>query len=100
MHNEHGSAGKVMAAFVAGAATALVAGGYLLYGPNGKRHRSDLERWIKDAKEDVLERMSELKDVSQKAYETIVDEVLEDYALARDLTESQMHRLGARFKAK
>lgn len=94
------TSGKLLAAFVAGAAVVLAAGGYLFYGPKGRKHRRELEHWIDDAKEDMLDRMAELKDVSRQTYNTIVDEVVEDYSLAKDLTKAEAQRLGTRFKAR
>lgn len=98
-HNDS-SSGKVLAAFVAGAATALMAGGYYLYGPDGRRHREELDVWIEDTKDRILERLTELKDTTEETYNSVVDEVIDDYALARDLTSAQVRRLGAHFKAR
>lgn len=99
-YRDHSSGGKVFAAFIMGAAVALLASGYLLYGPGGRRRRDELEHWLEDAKGKIAERMSDLKNVTQASYNAIVDEVLVDYAVAKDLTQWQARRLAARLKAR
>ena len=84
-----------MAAFVTGAATAVAAGGYFLFGPNGRYNREKSARWIEATKKKVLARMRVLKDVGEDAYEQILDDVIEDYTKAKKLTLKQ----GARLKA-
>ena len=99
-HRDHSSGGKVFAAFLTGAAIALLASGYLLYGPGGRRRRDELEHWLEDAKGKVATRIADLKEVTQASYNTIVDEVLADYAVAKDLSQWQARRLAARLKAR
>jgi len=99
-HHNHSSPGKVIAAFLAGAAVAVAAGGYLLYGPEGRRRRDAVEDWLDEVKDEVQQRLAKVKNATQTSYDALVDEVLESYAAARDLSGWQARRLAARFKAR
>lgn len=85
-------------AFIAGAAAALAAGGYFLYGPEGRRHRRQVESFIEDTKADILGRMEDAKDLTQDSYNAIVDEVIEDAGLAKRVGRAQALRLAQGFK--
>lgn len=87
-------------AFLAGAATAVIAGGYFLYGPQGRRHRWQTERFIEDTKSRILERMEGARDLSQDAYNRIVDEVVSDTDLAKRLGRAKAMRLAQKFKTR
>lgn len=101
MHNhDHSSGGRAIGAFLAGAAVALLASGYLLYGPGGRHRRDELEERLDAAKDQILERMAELKDTTRASYDALVDEVLENYAVAKDLAQWQVRLLSARLKAR
>jgi hypothetical protein len=95
MNNKSGS---TIAAFLAGAAAALVAGGYFLYGPEGRRHRKQVEGFLEDTKDEILERMQDAKHLTQDAYNDIVDEVLEDSHIAKRYGRAQAQKLSQKFK--
>jgi uncharacterized membrane protein len=100
MQYEKESARAMIGAFLAGAATALIAGGYLLYGPGGKQRRKQVGSWLEDARDDILSRMREMRKCSRDVYGDIVDEVLDTYALSKDLTDAQLRRIAARLKSR
>ncbi len=51
---------------------ALSGAAYLLFGPEGKKHRKDLKSWMLKMKAEALENMEEVKDLTLPAYEKIV----------------------------
>jgi hypothetical protein len=98
--DSNNAAGKVVAAFVAGAATAIIAGGYALYGPGGKERRKNVGRWLEDAREEIVDRMSDAKDMTQATYNRIVDEVLDSYSDVKDLSQAQVRLAATKLKAR
>ncbi|MEK7079888.1 MAG: hypothetical protein AAB883_00555 [Patescibacteria group bacterium] len=79
MHDRHSQSPSPLGAFIAGAATALLLGGYYLYGPNGKRHQKDTERLILRAKADILDGMRASQDMTEEQYKKLVDTVVSSY---------------------
>ncbi len=69
--------GKVVA--VSAGIAALGAAAYLLFGPEGTKHRKDLKSWMIKMKAEVMEKMEKAKDLSADAYENIVDTVEAKY---------------------
>lgn len=92
------SSGSTIAAFLAGAAAALVAGGYFLYGPEGRKHRRQVEGYLEDTKDQILERMQDAKHLTQSTYNNIVDEVLDDAGVAKRYGRAQALKLAQKFK--
>jgi hypothetical protein len=70
---------KVAGALGLATGAATVAAGYYFFGKNGKEHRKQAGNWSKKAKMEMLEKIREMKDVSQDAYKEALDEVLEKY---------------------
>lgn len=78
-HHQKNNTGSVLLAFVAGAAAASLVGGYLFFGPEGRRNRRKAERWVEHARSDIIEKMRDARDITEDAYYEIVDQVLEKY---------------------
>lgn len=95
---ERSSASALIGAFMAGIAAAAFIGIYLFSGAEGRQRQRALERWVDEMKERVRERVRDMQDASKEQYDAIVDEVVEDYALAKDLTRAQAQKLASRFK--
>lgn len=63
-----------------GAGVAILSGAaYLLFGPEGKKHRKDLKSWMIKMKAEVMEKMEKAKDLSAETYEDIVHTVAAKY---------------------
>ena len=75
--NHESNAGK-MAAAGAGI-VALSAAAYLIFGPEGKKHRKDLKSWMVKLKAEVMEKMEEAGEITGPVYEAIVNEVSDKY---------------------
>lgn len=97
-HERHGSKRKILLAFLAGAAAAAVAGGYLFSGEQGRERERRLRNWMHDVKRRIRDRMYELEDATKEQYENLVDEIVDNYALAKHLTRAERMKLGRRFK--
>ena len=77
MAKNESNAGKMMAA--GAGVVALSAAAYLIFGPEGKKHRKDLKSWMVKMKADVMEKMEEAGELTAPVYEAIVNEVSEKY---------------------
>jgi hypothetical protein len=96
--HRHGHPGSTLLAFVAGAATALAAGAYYLYGPDGRQHKRTLDRGMDRLKRELVGRMSEVADITQDKYEDLVDDLLKRYGLAKRLGKDRAARLSTTLK--
>jgi hypothetical protein len=70
---------KVAGALGLATGAATVVAGYYFFGKNGKEHRKQAGNWTKNAKMEMLEKIKQMKDVSQDAYNEALDEVLSKY---------------------
>jgi hypothetical protein len=80
---------------VAAAAAAAALGAYFLYGKNGKENRKKVKGWMLQAKGEILERMENLDNVSEEAYDRIINAVVSNYKGARNVTSSELMALAA-----
>ena len=71
------NASKVVA--VTAGIAALTAAAYLLFGPEGKKHRKDLKSWMIKMKGEVMEKMEKAKDLTAESYEQILHAVEAKY---------------------
>lgn len=80
------SAGAVIA--IGAGVAALAAGSYFFFGPEGKKNRGKLTGWMIKMKGEVVEKMESAKEMTEAAYNTIVDKVAatygKKYAVAAD----------------
>ncbi len=90
--------GKLLLAFVAGAATTAAVGGYYLYGPRGRQHRQQIEETIGLTQKRILQRMQDMGDWSRETYNSVVDEATHDADLVRRIGQARAQRLAQRFK--
>jgi hypothetical protein len=70
----------VGAAVAVGAGIAVAsAAAYLLFGPEGKKHRKDMQSWMIKMKAEVMEKMEKAKELSTPVYEKIISDVEAKY---------------------
>ena len=63
------------------AATAAAAGAYWFFGSkDAKKHRTEIKSWMLQARADVMDAVSKLKDIDRDTYLNIVDRVMQSYA--------------------
>jgi len=72
---------------------ALAAGGYFLYGKDGAKNRKKVQGWALKAKGDMLEGIERLKDVNQKTYNGIVDQVAKRYKQLKQVDKKELQKL-------
>lgn len=68
------------------ALAAAAAGAYYFYGAkHSPQHRKQMKGWMIKAKGDVVEKLENLKDMSQENYDKIVDQVAEKYGKLKNV---------------
>jgi hypothetical protein len=61
---------------------ALVAAGYFFLGPKGKKNQRATKAWMIKMKGDVVEKLESVQEITQEAYDAIVDTVSGAYEAA------------------
>lgn len=79
-------------AFVVGVTTAVIVGGYFLFGPKGHKNRMHIDRWLKRARFAILNRMETIENITEQQYYTIVDEVVEGYGKLRAMSQEKIEK--------
>ncbi len=74
-------------ASITAGAFALAAAGYYFFGPNGKKNQKKLAGWTIKMKGEVVEKLEQLKEVSEPVYNNVVDAVAMKYAKLKDEEE-------------
>lgn len=84
---------------ISAAAAAAIAGGYFLYGPQGKQNRKKIKGWTLKAKGEVLQEIEKMKEVSQDGYHKVVDKVLKKYGKMAGVTSGEVMQLGKELRS-
>lgn len=88
--------GKVL---LGGLALAAAAGAYFLYGTKeGAKKRKKMRSWMLHLKADVMEKLEDLKEVSEDSYKKVVDEVKEKYKSLKQVDPEELEELVTRLK--
>lgn len=83
MATNKGNAVKKGLAVVAG--IGAVVGAYFLYGTDaGKKKRKEIKGWMLKAKGEVLEKIEDVKDLSEEKYKSTVATVMNKYSSFKD----------------
>ncbi len=99
---EEGSTGATVGKAIVGLAAlaAAAAGTYFLYGSkNAAKNRKAVKGWVIKMKGEVLERMEELKDVSEEVYYKVIDEVKEKYEKMSTVSKDDLNAVTAEMKS-
>jgi len=96
---EHkGHAGHTIAGLAALAAAA--AGFYFLYGSDeAEENRKKIKSWSLRLKSEVMEKMENMKDVSEDTYYAAVTEIADKYAVMQDINKDELAKLVKRLKS-
>jgi Tfp pilus assembly protein PilP len=93
------TASGVGAAVAVGAGVmALSAAAYLLFGPEGKKHRKDLKSWMVKMKAEVMEKMEKAKELSTPAYEAILAGIETKYKALKNVDPMDVEKEIAELK--
>ncbi len=76
-----------------GLAAIAAAGAYFFAGKRGAKNRAKIADWAENMKEEVLEKMKDLKEINQEAYENLVDEVAVKYLKLSKVSSSELKRV-------
>jgi gas vesicle protein len=72
----------------------------ILYAPKaGKKTQEDMRRYYFQMKDNILENMGEIKDISKETYENVVDSVVAGYEEAKIITSWEAFRVREDLKA-
>ena len=94
------SAGKIAGRVIGAAAgVAAVAAGVYFYGKHGKKHREQTAAWTKKAKMEMLEKIKQMKTVTQEAYQKAADEIMAKYKLVKNIDPKELQKFVQELKA-
>jgi hypothetical protein len=79
-------------------AAASVAAAYFLSGKEGAKRRKEIKGWMVKAKGEVLQRMEQAKDMNEKMYATIVDQVSSQYRGAKQIDAKDIQAFAKEMK--
>ncbi|HAH05244.1 MAG TPA: hypothetical protein DCM05_01765 [Elusimicrobia bacterium] len=82
-----------------GLAALAAAGGYFLYGRRGAKNRERIAGWALQLKGEVLEKMENLKDLNQQAYEKLVDDTAARYGRVKRVSASELKHITDELKS-
>lgn len=91
--------GSSAGAFLAGALVATIVSGYYLFGSkNAKRNRDSVEKWIDDARDEVLTQVKKVKKISKQKYDEIVDTVIDKYESMKEVGKEKAEKFRKEMK--
>jgi hypothetical protein len=91
MANQKNTSGTGKKVAVGIAMVAAAAGAYFLYGTEaGKKTSKKIKGWALKAKGEVLEKLENLKEVSQEKYDSIVEAVSSKYQKVKNVDQAEL----------
>ena len=82
-----------------GMAALAAAGAYFLYGKKGSKSREAVAGWALQLKGEVLEKMENLKDINQQAYNELVDKTVKRYGRVKRVSASELKHMTEELKS-
>ncbi len=80
---------KTMISIGAGVA-ALATASYYLFGPKGKDHRKSMKGWMIKMKGEIVEKIEDVKELTEPIYHDIVDSVVASYATTKKIGSKEL----------
>lgn len=81
-----------------GVAAIAALGTYLMYGERGERNRKIIAGWALKMKGEVLEKVEEIKELSEEEYFRIVDEVSARYSRLGRVSAEELRHMTSELK--
>ena len=82
-----------------GAAAVAAAGAFFLYGSkNAAKNRKEVKSWALKAKAEVLERLEDAQEMSQKEYEALIKSVAGAYSTAKNASKKDIAEFSKEMK--
>lgn len=79
-------------------AAAIAAGSYFLFGPEGKKHRKQTKEWMDNMKNEVMERVGDMKDISEDTFHNIIDTIVFAYMATGEATHPELQEFAESLK--
>ncbi|MDQ5958042.1 MAG: hypothetical protein QG665_388 [Patescibacteria group bacterium] len=77
---------------------AAAAGGYFLYGPQGKSNRKKVKAWGVKARGEVLHELEKMKDISAEKYTEAIEKVMAKYGKVKGVSTEEIVELSGELK--
>ena len=77
---------------------ALGAAAYVLFGPDGKKNKKAIKGWAIKMKGEIIEKLEEVKEVTEPVYHKIIDEVSSKYAKVKNIDQKDLKNTVAEVK--
>jgi len=90
--------GKVEMAVIGASLAALAATTYFFLGPKGKKHQKQTQAWAIKMKGDIVEKLENMRDVSEPVYNEIVNSVAVEYEKAKKAGRKEIKELAEDLK--
>ena len=82
------------------ALAAAAAGTYYLFGSDkSARNRRHVKSWMLKMKADVMDEVENIKDLTEDAYDKVIDQISEKYATAKNIDKDELAALAKRMKS-
>ncbi|MDD3776962.1 MAG: YtxH domain-containing protein [Actinomycetota bacterium] len=91
-NNQQGNSGAVFTGFLLGVVAGAIAA-MLLTPKSGKELRSDIKKVAADIKKEAEHKASQVKDLTQKKYEHIVNSTIAGYEKVKELTQKEIEAI-------
>ena len=85
---------KIAGGLGVAALAAAAAATYYFYGNKGKQHRRQITAWSKKAKEEMVQKIKQMKTFSKQAYDKAAKEVMTKYKQAKNVKPEELATLG------
>ncbi len=69
---------------------ALGAAAYILFGPDGKKNQKKIKGWVVKMKGEIIEKLEDVKELTEPVYQQIVQEVTEKYKEHKNATAEEI----------
>lgn len=89
----------VQLAVIGASLAALAATTYFLFGPKSKKRREHAKAWAIKMKGEVVEKLEAAREITQSAYQEIIDDVAKEYASGKKASQSEIEALAKDLKA-
>ncbi len=87
--NAKSMSGKSMVAIGAGVA-ALATASYYFFGPKGKSHRKTMNGWMIKLKGEIIEKIEDVKELTEPIYHEIVDASIASYDTTKKVGKKEL----------
>lgn len=93
-----GGSGAVELAVVGATLAGLAATTYFFFGPKGKTHQKHAKAWAIKMKGDVVEKLEQAREMSEPAYQEIIDSVAVEYTKGKKASQEEIDALAQDLK--